>query len=104
MKYHYAYKTSDGIRHEDSIEAESRDAAFTLLRGRGIRPIKVVAADGSKANGEVRGVRKRWVAAIVAIAVILAGITAYFGGFLASRRGLFGIILLAVGQGGNIRG
>ena len=88
MKYTYAYKTSDGVRHEDSIEAESRDAAFTLLRGRGIRPIKVVAADGSKANGEVHGVRKRWVAAIVAIAVVLAGITAYFGGFLASRRGL----------------
>ena len=88
MKYTYAYKTSDGVRHEDSIEAESRDAAFTLLRGRGIRPIKVVAADGSKANGEVHGVRKRRVAAIVAIAVVLAGITAYFGGFLASRRGL----------------
>ena len=96
MKYTYAYKTSDGVRHEDSIEAESRDAAFTLLRGRGIRPIKVVAADGSKANGEVRGVRKRWVAAIVAIAVVIAGITAYFGGFLASRRGLSPRFLVSV--------
>ena len=88
MRYTYAYRTSEGTRREDAIEAESRDDAFAALRARGIRPIKVVAADGSKANGEVHGVRKRWVAAIVAIAVVLAGITAYFGGFLASRRGL----------------
>ena len=57
MKYTFAYKTSDGVRHEDSLDAESRDEAFAILRGRGIRPIKVVAADGSKANGEVRGLR-----------------------------------------------
>ena len=72
MKYHYAYKTSDGVRHEDSIEAESRDAAFTLLRGKGIRPIKVVAADGSKDNGATYGVRKRVVAAVVVLTAITA--------------------------------
>ncbi len=70
MKYSFAYKTSDGIRHEDSLEAGSRDEVFEVLRGRGIRPIKVVAADGSKANGEVRGVKKRVVAALVALAAI----------------------------------
>ena len=72
MKYTYAYKTSDGVRHESSIEAESRDAAFTVLRGRGIRPIKVVAADGSKENGATYGVRKRVVAAVAAMAAIAA--------------------------------
>ena len=36
------------------MDAESREAVFEALRARGIRPIKVVAADGSKANGEVR--------------------------------------------------
>ena len=51
MRFSYAYKTRDGVRHEASIEAESRDAAFAALRQDGIRPIKVVAADGSKANG-----------------------------------------------------
>ena len=80
MKYTYAYKSSDGTRHEAAMEAESRDEVFEVLRGRGIRPIKVVAADGSKANGEVRGLRKRAVFALVAIAAVVAGVVAYFGG------------------------
>ena len=79
MKYTYAYKTPDGARHEASIEAPSRDAAFAALRGQGIRPIKVVAADGSKANGAPVGVRRRVVAASVLVAVIAAvGATAAF--------------------------
>jgi len=79
MKYIYAYKTSDGTRHEALIEAESRDAAFAVLRGRGIRPIKVVAADGSKANGAPVGIRRRVVVASIAIAVVAAvGATAAF--------------------------
>ena len=80
MKFTYAYKSSDGVRHEAAIEAESRDEVFQLLRGRGIRPIKVVAADGSKANGEVRGLRKRAVFALVALAALVAGVVAYLGG------------------------
>lgn len=71
MKYTYAYKESDGTRHEASINASSRDAVFALLREKGIRPIKVVAADGSKANGENHGVRRRF--------VFLAVITTFLG-------------------------
>ena len=51
MRYTYAYKTSDGKRHEASMDAESREAVFEALRAQGIKAIKVVAADGSKANG-----------------------------------------------------
>ena len=80
MKYTYAYKTSDGVRHEDSMNAASREEVFAELRKRGIKAIKVVAADGSKANGEVRGVRKRAVAALVALAAISASVVAFFGG------------------------
>ena len=80
MKYTYAYKTSDGTRHEAAMEAESRDAVFAALRARGIKAIKVVAADGSKANGEVRGVRKRAVAALVVLAAVVVGVVAYFQG------------------------
>ena len=80
MKYIFAYKTSDGVRHEDSLDANSRDEVFEVLRGRGIRPIKVFAADGSKANGEVRGLRKRAVFALVALAAAIAGVIAYLGG------------------------
>ncbi len=79
MKYSYAYKTPDGTRHEASIEAESRDAAFAALRERGIRPIKVVAADGSKANGAPVGVRRRVVVVAILVAVVAAvGATAVF--------------------------
>ena len=80
MKYTFAYKTSDGVRHEDSLDANSRDEVFEALRRRGIRPIKVVAADGSKANGEVHGLRKRAVFALVAFAAVVAGVVAYLGG------------------------
>lgn len=80
MKYTYAYRDAQGTRHEASIEAESRDAAFSALRGRGIRPIKVVSADGAKANGELHGVRKRVVAAVAAIVAVGVGSVAYFQG------------------------
>ena len=79
MKYTYAYKDSDGKRHEASIEAPSRDAVFEALRRDGIRPIKVVAADGSKANGAPVGVRRRVVAVSILVAVVAAvGATAAF--------------------------
>ena len=80
MKYTYAYKTSDGIRHEDSMNASSREEVFATLRAQGVKAIKVVAADGSKANGEVRGVRKRVVAALVILAAVCVGVIAYIGG------------------------
>ncbi len=86
MKYTYAYKDSGGNRHEGSMEAASRDDVFATLRARGIRPIKVVAADGSKANGEVRGVRKRVVVAVVVAAAAVVGIAIYMS--LQSRKSL----------------
>ena len=87
MKYSYAYKDSEGKRHEESMEAASRDAVFAALRARGIRPIKVVAADGSKANGEVRGVKKRVAAAIVVLAAVVVGAVAYFAGARSGDSG-----------------
>lgn len=80
MKYTYAYKTSDGIRHEDTMNASSREEVFTELRKRGIKAIKVVAADGSKANGEIRGVRRRVVIILLALVAISVGIIAYLTG------------------------
>lgn len=75
MRYTYAYKTSDGVRHEDSMNASSREDVFVELRKRGIKAIKVVAADGSKANGETRFiVRKRFVLSALAIGLTI-GVT-----------------------------
>ena len=62
------------------MNASSREEVFETLRAKGIKAIKVVAADGSKANGEVRGVRKRAVAALVILAAVCAGVVAYIGG------------------------
>ncbi len=59
------------------MNAASRDEVFETLRKRGIKAIKVVAADGSKANGEVRGVRRRVVLGIVCFAVIVTGGVVY---------------------------
>ena len=78
MKYRYAYKTSDGVRHEDFIDAPSREKAFESLRSKGIRPIKVIATDGSKENGEIRGIRKRVFVASLVIVAIFVGVTAHF--------------------------
>ena len=60
--------------------AKSRDEVFAELRKRGIKAIKVVAADGSKANGEIHGVRKRVVAALLAFVAVGVGVVAYFAG------------------------
>ena len=62
------------------MDAASRDAVFAALRAKGIKAIKVVAADGSKANGEVRGIQKRVVAALVVLAAAVVGGVAYFQG------------------------
>ena len=80
MKYTYAYKSSDGVRHEETMNAASREEVFAALRAKGIKAIKVVAADGSKANGEIRGDRRRVVAAIVIVVAIAVGPVAYFSG------------------------
>lgn len=86
MKYTYAYKTPDGARHVASLEAPSREAAFEALRARGVRAIKVVAADGSKANGAPP--RRRRAAllagALAALAALGAGVAAYVGGARAA--------------------
>ena len=86
MKYTYAYKTSDGVRHEAAMEAASREEVFEALRAKGIRAIKVVAADGSKANGAENGRRTAaiWIAALVSAALL---VSAAFVAVAPWRRG-----------------
>lgn len=96
MKFTYAYKTSDGKRHEAEIDAESREVVFSTLRAQGIRPIKVVAADGSKANGATPlsggkvekwnggRVGKRWFWILFIFAALLAA-ALYFSTFHPSH-------------------
>ena len=98
MKYTYAYKTSDGVRHEAAMDAESREAVFAALRARGVKAIKVVAADGSKANGEVRGVRRRVLAVAVICASVFVGIATYLLNSRISRNDNLGQTLFVTSQ------
>ena len=72
MKYTYAYKTSDGKRHEAAMDAASREAVFEALRAQGIKAIKVVAADGSKANGAEKDSKRTTASVVVASTVLIA--------------------------------
>lgn len=76
-RWTYTYRTSDGQRHSDEIEAESLDAAHAAIRREmGVKPIKVWAAGGSKANGaeaDSKRTTARWVAATALVAVAIAG-------------------------------
>ena len=98
MKFTYAYKTSDGKRHEAAIEAVSREEVFATLRARGIKAIKVVAEDGSKANGgrdsggtdipvRSRAWQRTFLSVAMAAALILIAALAFFAfKYLAARR------------------
>jgi len=92
MKYTYAYKTSDGARHEAAMEAESREAVFAALRARGITAIKVVAADGSKANGEVRPAKTAmiigWSTTVASLLVLSFALSAFFAAKKASEAAI----------------
>ena len=74
MRFTYCYKSADGIRHEKKIDASSRDEAFALLRRRGIRPIKVMADCGTKANGEVRFIVGKRLAIFCVAVGLVAGV------------------------------
>jgi len=88
-RFRYAYREGSGKRLEAEISAESRDAVFAALRKRGIRPIKVVALDGSKANGE-QLVRPLWMRAGIWAVVVLLAIVLGVAAFLAGRNGMPG--------------
>ena len=87
MRYTYAYKTSDGVRHEAAIDAESREAVFESLRAQGIRPIKVVAADGSKANGEEVRRGSRLSTRVLIVLSVLLVLSLAVSAWLALRGG-----------------
>ncbi len=83
MRFIYTYRSSDGQRHSAEIEAESRDDVYARVRREfGIRPIKVVVADGAlvtpRTNEAMIG-HSLWSRRMVAIAftcVLLAAGTA----------------------------
>lgn len=59
MKFIYEYRTSDNVRHEGTVCAASRDAAFAALKAQGIRPGSVREAPGF--FNKLFGKGKRWI-------------------------------------------
>lgn len=86
MKFSYCYKTSDGIRREETIESPSREATFQTLRSMGIRPIKVVSLEGSKANGEVTYVTRKRFILLSLVGGIAVGVSAVLFVILSDFR------------------
>ena len=68
MKFLYSYKSKDGVRHEDEICASSREAVYSTLRAKGIKPIRVDLAPGLL--NRIQSLGKRWLA--IGVLVVLA--------------------------------
>ncbi len=71
MIFVYEYRTSDNIRHEGTIKAPTREAAYAALKARGIRPGSVTEAPGF--FNALFGKGKRWLA-IGVLAAIATGL------------------------------
>ncbi len=71
MKFVFEYRTSDNIKHIDTINAANRDAAFMALKSRGIKPGRLVEAPGFM--NKLLGRGKRWMLILVLL-LIIAGL------------------------------
>ena len=79
-KFGYAFKTSDGIRHTDTMEAKNRERVFEMLRQRGIRPIKVWEEEKPPL---IRALRK---AVMILVLVAAALLLVYLGMTVGIRK------------------
>lgn len=60
MKFVFEYRTSDNVHHDGVVVASNREAAFAILKVRGIRPFKLAEAPG--VLNKLFGKGKRWIA------------------------------------------
>lgn len=67
----YSYQDSQGLKHEAEIAASDKDAAYRVLRERGIRPIRVSERIVPVVRKGFRGLRKRDAACIVVFVLCL---------------------------------
>ena len=92
MKFLYEYRTSANERKSGVIRASSRDAAYSLLRGKGIKPTRVTDAPG--VFNKLFGKGKRWLAIGVLSIALLALLTSSFllspSSFSLERQQIYG--------------
>lgn len=70
MKFLYEYRTSDNAKHSGVIKAADREAAYALLKGRGIKPSRFSEAPGF--FNKLFGKGKRWMVIGVLCALCIA--------------------------------
>ena len=75
-RFVYYWKTSNNDRHTGEIDAPDREAAFAMLRERGIRAIKVEPKGWETGKG-YPGVKKRIVTLIAVTAAVCGGMVAW---------------------------
>lgn len=77
----YSYASSDGLRHEGEMTAEAKDIVYSVLRSKGIKPIKVTERITPIVVKGFRGLRRTdWclvITILVAVIVLTSGVTAY---------------------------
>lgn len=76
VRFRYVWKTPDGKRNVDEVSAASKEAAFALLRERGIKAIKVEATGFW---GVFQGTKKRAAVLIALVAAAVAGTVVFVG-------------------------
>lgn len=64
--------SSDGLRHEGEINAPDKDSAYAELRKRGIRAIRVTERIVPIVRRGFKGLRKRDLAGIAAVLIVVA--------------------------------
>ena len=67
MKFHYAYHTKDNKREDGVVCAASRDAAYAILRQRGIKPTHVDLMPGL--FNRIQSLGKRGIAIVILVIV-----------------------------------
>lgn len=72
MKFVFEYRTSDNVKHNGVVAASCKDAAYALLKTRGIRPSALYEAPGF--FNKLFGKCKRWlaIAFLLVVSVSLA--------------------------------
>lgn len=71
MKFTYQYRTADNVLHDAAIHAADKDAAYAILKARGIKPSRLDEAPGF--FNKLLGKGKRWIV-IAVLAIIVAAL------------------------------
>lgn len=86
MKFLYEYRTPDNVSHKGVVDAADKDAAFALLKSKGIRASRMSVAPGF--FNKLFGKGKRWIV-IGVLSILVAVLAVALGRARTSSTALF---------------